>query len=423
MVTLLKGNIDYPDQEVRTQMLASLSRCSFQAQGQQEIGLIEQQIEAEAAQAAWTLAAWVDLGQSEESSLLQEALGANLEKSRTRILYLLSFIYDAQSVLRARDNLNRSSGEERAYALEVIDVLISKKLKPILLPLLGGLAYDQQLQELTVSFPQPKLTRAQRLTELMAGSNGQLDAWARACALYTMGRLSAVDLSEAVVAALAESDSLVRETAVWALARLNGALPVNNFDQLDHDADSRVAEATRQLGAITNGDERGLSTIEKVVILKRVGIFAKTPDQILAEVASLLETAELRGGVTIFEKGEPGDCMYIIIDGDVRVHDDQRTLNHLGAGSVFGEMALLDSEPRVASITAVTDARLLRLGQEPFYELMDARIEVARGIIQVLSQHLRARVQDLNDARARLEALEPSSEIRAVSHREAWQRE
>jgi CRP-like cAMP-binding protein len=152
-----------------------------------------------------------------------------------------------------------------------------------------------------------------------------------------------------------------------------------------------------------------LSTIEKVIILKTVGIFAETPDEILAEVATLLEEVELGIGETIFEKGDLGDCLYIIADGEVRVHDGERTLNHLGQGDVFGEMALLDPEPRLSSVTAVEDTRLLRLDQEPFYELMEDRVEVMRGIIHVLSRHLRARVQDLNELRARLQAVERAS--------------
>jgi len=63
-------------------------------------------------------------------------------------------------------------------------------------------------------------------------------------------------------------------------------------------------------------------------------------------------------------------------------------------------MALLDPEPRVASVMAVEDTRLLRLDQESFYELMEDRIEVVRGIIHVLTRHLRARVQDLKELRA-----------------------
>lgn len=58
---------------------------------------------------------------------------------------------------------------------------------------------------------------------------------------------------------------------------------------------------------------------------------------------------------------------------------------------VFSEMALLDPEPRLASVTAVEPTRLFRLAQAPFYELMADRPEVATGIIRVLTGHLRAR--------------------------------
>ncbi len=149
-----------------------------------------------------------------------------------------------------------------------------------------------------------------------------------------------------------------------------------------------------------------LSTIEKVIILKTVNIFTGTPDSILAEVAALLQEVELPLGKTIFEKGDPGDCMYLIITGEVRAHDKDHTFNHLAEGDVFGEMAVLETEPRVASITALEDTLLLRLDREPFYELMEDRIEVARGIIRVLSGHLRNRVQDVAEVKTQLQAFE-----------------
>ncbi len=145
-----------------------------------------------------------------------------------------------------------------------------------------------------------------------------------------------------------------------------------------------------------------LSTIEMVTTLKTIGVFSGTPDEILAEIASLLEEIELAAEETIFEKGHLGDCMYIIVSGEVRVHDGERTLNHLGERDVFGEMAVLDPEPRMASVTTVENTKLLRLDQESFYKLMDQRIEIVRGIIRVLSGHLRARVQDLAKSYARI---------------------
>jgi len=86
----------------------------------------------------------------------------------------------------------------------------------------------------------------------------------------------------------------------------------------------------------------------------------------------------------------------------VRVHDGARTLNDIVTGNVFGEMAVLDPQPRSASVTAIEDTELLRLDQQALYELIDDRPEVARGLLQVLSQHLRNRMRDLAELRERL---------------------
>ena len=117
----------------------------------------------------------------------------------------------------------------------------------------------------------------------------------------------------------------------------------------------------------------------------------------------LLEEVEIKAGDTVFEKGDMGTSMYMIVAGRVRVHDGERTLNQLKECDVFGEMALLDSEPRVASVTAIEDTRLWRADQKPFHKLMEDRGEVAQGIINVLYQHLRARVQDLDNLQTHLE--------------------
>jgi CRP-like cAMP-binding protein len=152
-----------------------------------------------------------------------------------------------------------------------------------------------------------------------------------------------------------------------------------------------------------------LSTIEKVLILKTVNMFSQTPDDVLADVANLLEEMDISENETIFKKGDPGDSMYIIVDGKVRVHTEERLLNYLGESDVFGEMALLDPEPRLASVTTVEPTQLLRLGQSPFYQLMAERPEVATGIIRVLTKLLRDRVRDLSRLDSRVKELEQTS--------------
>ena len=134
---------------------------------------------------------------------------------------------------------------------------------------------------------------------------------------------------------------------------------------------------------------------EKSLILKTVSIFAEIPEEVLADVVEYLEPVDAKSGEVIFAKGDPGDCMYIIVDGRVRVHDGDRTLNFLDRRDVFGEMAALDPEVRSATVTAVEDTLMFRLSQDALYELMSNRSRVMRGFIHLLCQRLRARTQDM----------------------------
>lgn len=134
-----------------------------------------------------------------------------------------------------------------------------------------------------------------------------------------------------------------------------------------------------------------LSHVEKKQLLRMVNLFMETPDDILDAVARLLEEVVCPKDVILFEQGDFGDTMYIIIEGRVRVHSGGRTLTILEKGSVFGEMAALDPEPRSAAVTALADLRLLRLERAPFMALITSRPEVTNGIIHILCQTLRAR--------------------------------
>ena len=136
--------------------------------------------------------------------------------------------------------------------------------------------------------------------------------------------------------------------------------------------------------------ENTLTQIEKVVMLKTAGIFTKTPNNILTVVADYTDEIFLDCGKTLFEKGDVGTTMYIIVSGKVRVHHGGRTIAELGESDLIGELAALSSEPRTASITALSDVRLLSLDQSSLYELMWDQNEVAKGIIQVLIQRLRS---------------------------------
>jgi len=133
-----------------------------------------------------------------------------------------------------------------------------------------------------------------------------------------------------------------------------------------------------------------LLLIEKVLLLKSLDIFRETPENILADVAVLLSEKEYEQGALIFKENEIGDCMYIIHKGTVNIHKGATTLALLKEKEVFGELSLLDAETRSASATAQADCFLYEIKQEPFYDLMEARPEVMKGIMKMLCKRLRA---------------------------------
>jgi HEAT repeat protein len=376
VLSLLEALCDHPDAEVRTQVLAALHASGHRPAAQQT-DLLERfraQVRAELTLAAWVLACRVDLGVTPETALLAQALQDYQAQVIGRLFYLLSFIYDERAVLRAREALLYGSVEQHAYALEALDLMLERELKTCLLPMFEALPPAQQLLSLNRFYPQMALDFAPRLAALLVEPQTIHAPWLRACALYTAGRLGVQMCLEAASAAQQAPEPLVRETAGWALAQLKPS-PT----------------------AAPQGSERTtmLTTIEKVIILKTVNIFEGTPDAVLSDVASLLEEIEVEPDQAIITKGEIGASLYIIVHGRVRVHDGETTLNYLGARDVFGEMALLDPQPRMASVTTVEETLLFRLAQEPFYDLMENRIEVARGIIQVLCRRLRALTLDI----------------------------
>jgi CRP-like cAMP-binding protein len=80
--------------------------------------------------------------------------------------------------------------------------------------------------------------------------------------------------------------------------------------------------------------------------------------------------------------------------GQVWVHIAERTLAYRGEDEVIGEMALLESKPRSATVTAVMPTQLLRLDQQPFFELLEVQPKLAREMIKMLSGRLRTHLQE-----------------------------
>jgi len=132
-----------------------------------------------------------------------------------------------------------------------------------------------------------------------------------------------------------------------------------------------------------------ITTVEKVLFLKSIDLFRGLAGEELATIAEIAEEQPFAAGEPVLAEGELGDALYLVVEGAVRVHRGEKQLAQLGVRDVFGEMAMLDPEPRSASVTVVKDAVLLKIGRDDFRDVLQERPEIGMGIIQVLSRRLR----------------------------------
>ena len=134
---------------------------------------------------------------------------------------------------------------------------------------------------------------------------------------------------------------------------------------------------------------------EAIESLRSIPLFLGVSDEDLGSVASLLIERRFPNNKTIVEEGLPGDYMYIIREGRVKVtklsgDGREKILELLGPGDFFGEMSLLDREPRSASVKALSETRILALARNDFLNLLRKSADLAMAVIQELTRRVRA---------------------------------
>ena len=124
--------------------------------------------------------------------------------------------------------------------------------------------------------------------------------------------------------------------------------------------------------------------------LRATDIFADIPLEILRRNLAQLKMVHYNSNECIIKKNEMGETMYILVDGEVKVHDDDYIVATLKTGNYFGEMSLLHAAPRSMSITSLTNVDLISINQESFYNILKDQPELISKIISHLVIRLRA---------------------------------
>ena len=151
------------------------------------------------------------------------------------------------------------------------------------------------------------------------------------------------------------------------------------------------------------GQTRAQELNRKVEVLRQMPLFRHLTYKEILRVLSVTKVADFNTGDEILREGEPGDDLFILLKGKVRLHRDGAFVTQLGPGAHFGEMALVDKRPRSVSASAEDRTRALVLRRQEFNDIIrnEPRLSVKLlwSFVQVLAQRLRKTTADLTGAR------------------------
>ncbi|WP_238388078.1 cyclic nucleotide-binding domain-containing protein [Hymenobacter sediminis] len=317
---------------------------------------------------------------STHDKTVRASLDYELARVQQRIFGLLQQLYPSHLIADAQRGVAHATRERQANALEVLDNLIPR-------PVYQGL---QTLLEVG-----PVAEKARRLDALLGGftasgsiftaiiSRGEtaFSDWTISLALqHWQPEQATVGL---LVPHLQSANLLVRESALGALARLKREQPATYTQLLT------AHQALSDLLMSHSASISHISAAERVAVLQGTALFAATPANVLSSIVPIMKEVSFPAGHQIFAKGDLGTSLFIVHEGEVGVFTGSQQLATFRKGDFFGELALLDAEPRSASAVAQTDVVAFRLDQEDFYDVMEERGEVLRNILRVLCQRLR----------------------------------
>jgi hypothetical protein len=273
------------------------------------------------------LADWIETEGSDRLELLRDSLLAASRSDAVTAIRAIAMLRDTGAIAIALESLSETDAAQRANALEVIDTIGDRDL---VRPLLA-------------------LWEPER-------SQHPEDDWREK--------------------ALHHPDDWIRACAAWATK-----------------ATTREADDQAEEGGTMTETLATLPVMDRVLFLRRVPLFADLPPQDLMPIAAIASEHSFADADTIAEQDEPGDEMHIIVSGYVMVilrqpDGHQQVLAVRSAGDVIGEMAVITSGPRMASLAARGPVRLLSIGRRPFEAMLRERPETSLALMRVLCQRL-----------------------------------
>ena len=290
------------------------------------------------------------------AELLADQLYAEAQAVRDTTVRVLGHLGDTGVVGDLVERLSGSDAGARDNAIELLENIAESELLSHLLPLLE-------------SDPSEQLHMAEGVIQ-----------W------------KAVEVEQVLTYLLKNGGVWTQVAALWAAVQWGHRSLCQEVEgQLAAIAQQILAETDDAQGeSLMNDEIQPLTTMEKITFLRGSSFFASLPLEELYHVALSIEEESVKAGETVIREGTMGDKMYIVVSGELEVKKEGGPrLAVLGEKQVFGDMALLDDEPRSASVIAIGEVHLLSLQRSNLERILRRYASISFNMMRILSHRLR----------------------------------
>ena len=139
------------------------------------------------------------------------------------------------------------------------------------------------------------------------------------------------------------------------------------------------------------------TTIERVIFLQGIELFADVPSEQLAHLAGITRSFTADTDDILFEEGDPSQSMYLLINGNVQLLRNGMLRKELTESKAIGVWGFFDGEERLVSATCKEESHFLVIDRIDFYDLLEDRVQMSQGLLTYFVKHIRKLIK-LSDA-------------------------
>ena len=389
-IEYLWKKIDYPNKDVGSQVLRSLSACDFQPDAAQVIKL-KSFINKYISFIAWNMAAIRELPGGTNWDLLKDSLQEENEFNHDHLYLLLSLIYEKQSIQLVRENINSGTIDGVTFAIELLDVFVSEDIKNVLVPVLDDISTDEAIRRLQEYFPRENYSPQQLLLQIINRDYNFINLWTKTCAIYNLGLMDEAGVSDDLIANLFNRDSLIREMAAWAIYQIDPAAYEKHTQRIPDKIKKELDEVIvpHSTGVIFIRSTK----FHRVQFLRRVKIFSHLPAIVLYNIAmKMTEIKILKGGLIYDYENIKDSTLFILVRGNAESAVEGTTAREFDESEIIGDLLRYENNINSVKIIAVTDCILLTIDRETLYDLIPTKHHTFRHVLPEIENSLRKKI-------------------------------